>query len=251
MTTDPSTGTLYDLYHSGAYLCLGILAVYFALKYLSTSDGKIGTWLKVPGRAHYVTAAIGVIGLFVGPLSQGTTPNAMMFFTSLPAIFALLLPGAPKKADTASSQAGFAKLGLLLALACMGSCVWGFGCAWFTTAASKESKAVAGDVVDCTKSEVTKNAITEFGPAIDALLVYATGGGGQLDAAQLGAGAKNFVKGVGGCVVADAIARALKPAPADPSAPKASPLVAEPGSLRNAMATLYPGVKFHTANGDL
>jgi hypothetical protein len=121
MTTDPSTSTLYALYHSGAYLCLGILAVYFALKYLSTSDGKIGTWLKVPGRAHYVTAAIGVIGLFVGPLSQGTTPNAMMFFTSLPAIFALLLPGAPKKTDDSRApQAGFTSPGVMLLIVSIG-----------------------------------------------------------------------------------------------------------------------------------
>lgn len=242
MTTDPSTSTLYALYHSGAYLCLGILAVYFLLKYLSTSDGKIGTWLKVPGRAHYVTAIIGVIGLFIGPLSQGTTPNASMFFTSMPAIFALLLPGAPKKIDTAPPQAGFVNLRLLplIAIAML------IGCAWFTS----ERKAVAGDVIDCTKAEA-KNAITEFGPAIDALLVLATGGDGNIDTAQLGNAAKNFGKAVGGCVVADAVARALKPAPADPSAPKSSPLVADPVSLRNALAALYPKTKFHTANGDI
>lgn len=139
-------------------------------------------------------------------------------------------------------QAGFAHLRLLAFVAVAGL----VGCAWFTS----ERKAVASDVIDCTKAEA-KNAITEFGPAIDALLVLATGGDGNVDTAQLGNAAKNFGKAVGGCVVADAVARALKPAPADPNAPKASPLVADPGSLRNAMASLYPGTKFHTPSGDL
>lgn len=120
------------------------------------------------------------------------------------------------------------------------------GCAWTKT----ETKALASDVVDCTKAEAA-TAITEFGPAIDALLVFVTGGDGKVDGAQLAAAGKGFARELGGCVVADAVARALKPAPADPNAPKASPLVADAISLHAALARLYPGAKFHTPSGDL
>jgi hypothetical protein len=111
-------------------------------------------------------------------------------------------------------------------------------------------KAVASDAIDCTKAEAMK-AITQFAPVVDALLVYSTGGDGKIDTAALKSASKSFARDVGGCVVADAIVRALKPAPADPNAPKSSPLVADPVSLRAAIADLYPGASFHTASGDL
>lgn len=120
------------------------------------------------------------------------------------------------------------------------------GCAWFKS----ESKAVATDVVDCTKASAV-GAIKEFGPAIDALLLYATGANGVVSSEALEDAGKGFAKEIGGCVIADSIARALKPSLPDPNAPKSSPLVADPDSLRRVLATLHPGVKFHTANGDL
>jgi hypothetical protein len=122
------------------------------------------------------------------------------------------------------------------------------GCAWFKS----ETRAVAGDVVDCTKAEAVK-AITQFGPALDALLVYATGGNGQLNADAVKDASKGFAKEIGTCVLADSITRALKPAAADPSAPKSSPLEADPESLRQAFEavrrSVAPGASFKTAQG--
>ena len=66
--TDPSPDILFSLYHSGAYLCLGIVAAYLALRYASNHVG----WLEVPGRAHYVAAALGGLALLVAPAIHGT-----------------------------------------------------------------------------------------------------------------------------------------------------------------------------------
>lgn len=121
MTTDPSPSSLYALYHSGAYLCLAIVALYLALKFASLHVA----WLKVPGRAHFVTGILGAAALVIVPISQGTTPNFVMFTTVLPVLAALFLPGAPKKDATA--QAGFVRLGLMVVLAMLGAMLL-FGC---------------------------------------------------------------------------------------------------------------------------
>jgi hypothetical protein len=238
--TDPSPDVLFSLYHSGAFLCLGIVAAYLALRYASSHIA----WLEVPGRAHYIAAVLGGLALIIGPISQGTTPNASMLMTAGSAVVALFLRGVQHDGDPKQAQAGFARLGLVVIVAVFGVVV--VGCAWFKS----ESKAVASDVVDCTKATAV-GAIKEFGPAIDALLLYATGANGVVSADAVKDAGKGFAKEIGGCVLADSIARALKPSLPDPNAPKSSPLVADPDSLRRALATLQPGVKFHTASGDL
>lgn len=154
------------------------------------------------------------------------------------------VPAAVAVAVAKAPQAGRVNIGLLLVIASVAGLA--FGCAWF----SKESKQVETDVVDCTKAEAAK-AITEFGPLADAILIYATGGNGQVNTDAVKSAAKGFGKDIGGCVLADAVARAVKPAPVDPNAPKSSPLVSDPDSLRRALAAVHPGVHFHTANGDL
>jgi hypothetical protein len=236
MTPDPTV--LEKLYHSGAWLCLAILVAFYALRFASTRI----SWLEAPGRAHYVTAILAVLAVIVVPASQGTTPNVGMIVAAITGNILLFLPGATASPKT--SQGGFARLGLVIFVAIFGVIV--IGCAWFKS----ESKAVAHDVVDCTTSTAV-GAIKEFGPAIDALLLYATGANGVVSSDAIKDAGKGFAKEIGGCVVADAIARALKPSLPDPNAPKSSPLVADPDSLRRALAAAQPGVKFHTANGDL
>lgn len=226
------------LYHSGAWLCLAIFGVFFALRFLSTHVA----WLEAPNRAHYVTAVLAGLALIAVPASQGTTPNLSTIVMAVVTVGALWSQGvtpAPKQ-----SQGGFLRLGLVVFVAGFGVIV--IGCAWFKS----ESKAVAGDVVDCTKTTAA-GAIKEFGPAIDALLVYATGGNGTINSDAIKDAGRGFAKEVGGCVVADAIARALRPPAADPNAPKASPLEAAPDSLRATLAELYPGQHFKTVNGTL
>jgi len=141
-------------------------------------------------------------------------------------------------------QAGRASVGMLLVLVSLAGLA--VGCAWL----KGESKQVVSDVVDCTKANAA-NAIKEFGPVLDSLIIYATGGNGTVNGDAITSAAKNFGKEVGGCVLADAVARALKPAATGSAAPKSSPLVSDPDSLRRALAEAQPGVRFHTASGDL
>jgi len=148
-------------------------------------------------------------------------------------------------------SAGFVSEELIILLSkiaiALTACAWLLcACAWFKS----ESKAVAGDVVDCTTSSAASQ-IREYGPLVDSMLVYATDGGGKINGDAVKAASKGFAMNVGGCVLADSIARALTPKPTDPNAPKASPLEADPDSLRDAIGALYPGKHFKTANGTL
>lgn len=82
------------LYHSGAWLCLGIVVVFVLLDYLSKHVG----WLKAPNRAHYVAIALAGLATLAVPASQGTTPNLQMIIAALGASFALVMPGTAKPA---------------------------------------------------------------------------------------------------------------------------------------------------------
>lgn len=143
MTTDPSPSILLSLYHSGAYLPLGIVAVYLALKYASLHVA----WLEVPGRAHYVTAALAGLALVVVPATQGTTPNANMIFAAVAAAAALLLPGAPKS-DSKTPQAGFASPGVMLLIVSIGMALH-LGCG-----ASARQKTLFGTLATLDGAEV-------------------------------------------------------------------------------------------------
>jgi hypothetical protein len=87
--TDPGLSTIETLYRSGAWLCLGIVAVFLALRYASAHVG----WLKVPARAHYVAIALAALAVVAVPAAQGTTPNMQMIMSALGAGLALVLPG--------------------------------------------------------------------------------------------------------------------------------------------------------------
>lgn len=231
MQTDPTSDTLLSLYHSGAWLCLVVVAAYLGLRWAS----KHWTWLAAPAHAnyaHYVTAAIAGLAVLVVPAAQGTLPNLSMLLCALGAVATLALPGLPSRPSSPPpSQAGHVNLGLLGFVAVFGFVV---GCAWL----SKESKTSLGkDVINCLDAEQSK-AIGAFAPVVDALLVEATGGDGQIDVQRLKAGTKSMTAEVGGCVLADAIARALAPKPADPNAPKSSPLEADRSLLRAAFEIL-------------
>jgi hypothetical protein len=123
-------------------------------------------------------------------------------------------------------------------------------CGWL----SKETKAVAADIVDCTTASA-KKTVTELGPMADAMLLSAVDAQSKIDWNPITDLAKKFSADVGGCVLADAVARALKPTPADPNAPKSSPLEVDRVSLRSGFvdlkAKLFPGKTFKTAAGDL
>jgi len=114
--------------------------------------------------------------------------------------------------------------------------------------------AAGKSVVDCTKGAAPE-LVTEFSPVLEQLISRATGGDGHVDKASVLAGVKNFGVDVGGCVLATVVARALAPAPADPNAPKSSPLIADAADLRSIFdsirTTRLGGATFRTDAGPL
>lgn len=123
------------------------------------------------------------------------------------------------------------------------------GCAWFKS----EGKALAKEMVDCTTA-TAKNAVVQFAPVLEGYLVRAIDGNGHVDTDAVKSVAKSFAPEIGGCVIADVFARALKPAPVQAGAPAASPLTADPASLHEtfeAVRVQLGGKTFHTAHGDL
>lgn len=117
------------------------------------------------------------------------------------------------------------------------------------------AKKIGGDVVDCTKGEVSK-AIPELGPVVDVLLAQSTQPSKSVDWNPLRDITKTFTTDIGMCVLADSVARAMHPKPEDPNAPKLSPVEADPTSLRTGFKALAgergaQGKTFHTAHGDV
>ncbi len=86
------------------------------------------------------------------------------------------------------------------------------------------------------------------------MLRYATGGDGKVDWASVKSATKGFGVDVGGCVLASVVARALAPKSADPNAPAASSLEANPDDLRAGFEELRKslgGKSFKTSTGTL
>jgi hypothetical protein len=147
---DPATAPLETLslaeklYHSGAYLCLGILALFLGLRYASQHVA----WLEVPGRAHYVSAFLGGLALVAIPASQGSTPNLSMIVVAIGTVVSLCAPGAASVPKI--PQAGFARLGLLLVLVV--GVVGGF-VAMQSSGCGGVTPVPVSDVIDCIKLE--------------------------------------------------------------------------------------------------
>lgn len=116
------------------------------------------------------------------------------------------------------------------------------------------ARGLAAGLVDCTKTETAK-VVGELGPVVDAAMINAVGSDSKLDWTPIRDLTKGFSADVGGCVLADAVTRALKPRAEDPQAPRSSPLEVDRDSLRDGFAALsaerFGGQKFHTAGGDL
>lgn len=132
-------------------------------------------------------------------------------------------------------------LGLVIAMLSLGC-----------TAADR--RAIADNAIDCTKGAAA-SVVKQFAPTLDALLVSSIGGDGKVDRAELKEATRGFAKDVGMCVLADVVARALKPAPTDPNAPRSSPVEADRADLRAAFdelrAELGGNATYTTAGGTL
>jgi hypothetical protein len=140
-------------------------------------------------------------------------------------------------------QGGFAQFNLLLVIALGGALI---GCAFMKS----EAKQTGHAIIECVGTE-TKRAIAEYGPTIDDVLVNATSADGSIDKARVKNATRGFATNTAKCVLADAVARALNPAPADPAAPKSSPLEANPAELRAMFAELAGGATYRTPHGTL
>lgn len=170
----PSPDTLLSLYHSGAFLCTGIVAVYLLLRWGSTRIA----WLEVPNRAHYVTAFLAGLALVLPPAVQGQTPSASMIAAAIGTIVALLLPGAV--ATSSKSQSGIVSRRLIAILSVFA--LAGVAC-WSTV--KKDASTVGSDVDTCASAE--KAAIGSGQSVIDVVI--------EATAAAIAAASGNYAPG--------------------------------------------------------
>lgn len=125
------------------------------------------------------------------------------------------------------------------------------GCQQLKSAA-QEGKAL---VVDCTKAEAVR-AITELGPLVEETLIDAILPDAKVTLDPLKSAAQRWTADIGGCILADIVARAQREPDSDPAAPKSStltPLQTHRDDLRKAFdefkAARFSGVTFQLANG--
>lgn len=96
----------------------------------------------------------------------------------------------------------------------------------------EEGRAIAGDVVDCTKAEAVK-AIEQYAPAVEQVIVDSIGGDGKLDKDRVLAATKTFGTNSAKCVLASTIHRLMSPPASSPDAPQSSPLAVDLAGLHS------------------
>ena len=118
----------------------------------------------------------------------------------------------------------------------------------------RAAKVGAGIVIDCTKTEVVK-VTNEMAPMVDSLLIESVDGDGAINWDPVKDAAKRWTAEVGGCILADAVQRALRPQPVDPKAPQSSPLDIDKAALMQGFAAFkaeqFGAVTFTTAAGSI
>lgn len=152
--------TVISLYHSGALICAGIVAVYLLLRWLSTHIA----WLEVPARAHYVTAALAVLGALAVTAATGSTPNLSQIIAAVAGNILLFLPGLPP-IPARKPQGGRARLTLLalLGLFAVAACSLSMGCG------AAQKKALK-DLATC--SELA--AVKDLTPTVENIIAEGT-----------------------------------------------------------------------------
>lgn len=115
--------TLSKLYHSGAWIPLGMLVAFFGLRAAATRVA----WLKEDHRAVWVSAILGGAATLIVPLTQGTTPNISMIGAALMTVMALHADPKKTPAEQKQAQGGFVRLGLCVVIAMAGAMLL-FGC---------------------------------------------------------------------------------------------------------------------------
>jgi hypothetical protein len=234
---DPTVSTLDKLYSSGAFFCLGILVLFFVVRYLTKHWG----WLRDGQRHVWAVAFLGGLAVLVVPATQGATPNTAMLVTV--AITIASIAADPKK--IAALTGALTVAGVLFASS---------GCAWL----KGQAHDVKAALVDCTKAERAK-LVDEFKPTVETVIAGAVsrarGDDGAIDWGKVksdaGGTLKSLAKETGACVAADVFAGWVsgKKSFAGP-APDVTPDAARAG-FNVLRAELWPGLTYHTAAGDL
>lgn len=123
------------------------------------------------------------------------------------------------------------------------------GCSWLKSEASDAKSAF----VDCTKAESVR-AVHELGPVVDVVLAQAVAPDTKVSWQPLKDLAKGTTAELFGCVLADVVARNMKP-PSEAGAPKAGQLAIDHDSLvagfRELAIAQWGGATFKTPNGAL
>lgn len=124
MTPDnPDPTVLEKLYHSGAWVPLGILLAFFGLR---AAKSRI-VWLQEDHRAVWASAILGGLATLIVPATQGTTPNLAMIIGAIVTVASLHADPKKTPAEQKQTQAGFARLGLMVVIAMLGAMLL-FGC---------------------------------------------------------------------------------------------------------------------------
>jgi len=160
---------------------------------------------------------------------------------------------APPAERATTEPKGFARHDLLLLLGCSALVLLLAplsSCSWFKGEAQHD----VGKLIDCAAGQLG-STVRELRPMVDDVLIESITGDAKLDQDRILDVTKNFASDVGMCLFADAVTRALKPVSEDPQAPRASPLVADPTSLRcmfNVVRAKHaPGKQYKTEAGTL
>lgn len=123
MTPDPDISTLDKLYHSGAWVPLGILLVFLGLR---AAKSRV-IWLQEDHRAVWVSAILGGLATLIVPATQGTTPNLAMIIGAVVTVASLHADPKKTPAEQKQPQAGFVRVGLMVVIAMLGAMLL-FGC---------------------------------------------------------------------------------------------------------------------------
>lgn len=111
-----------------------------------------------------------------------------------------------------------------------------------------EAAATGKAIVDCTKASAVQ-AIHEYGPTVEQVLVDAVNGNGKLDKDRATAAVKTYASDTARCVLAATIARLMKPPSSDPEAPQSSPLQVDLAGLQDLRRDQLGDVRYKLPDG--
>lgn len=122
-------------------------------------------------------------------------------------------------------------------------------------AACQDAKSIATSggkaLVDCTAKQIAPT-LTEFGPVMERVVLDAVDPSGKVNWSPVKDVAKGFTKDIGGCLLADVVARLLAP---KADATQNAPLMVDRDSLLSGFAELrtsqFGGATYKTASGEL